>query len=200
MPWRRLSSPLLLLVLCLLTAARAQEDAIEARMRADVTFLASPACEGRGVETAGINLAADYIARQFQKAGLTPGAGDSWYQPFTMSGPSKLETPGVLTLQGPLGQQIRLQADRDFQVMGLSGTGKVRAPLVFAGHGATAKDIGYDDYKDLDVAGKVVIVLRHTPRWNSAELPFDGPRKDEHASLDRKQALAETNKAAATSS
>ena len=50
--------------------------------------------------------------------------------------------------------------------------------------GATAKEIGYDDFKDLDVAGKIVIMLRHTPRWNSAELPFDGPRKDEHASLD----------------
>ncbi len=71
------------------------------------------------------------------------------------------------------------------------------APLVFAGFGATAPGIGYDDYKGLDVAGKIVIILRHTPRWHSKDAPFDGPRKDEHAALEKKQGLAESNKAAA---
>src|SRR5688500_8198079 len=198
MPWRRLTSFSVLVVLALSIASRAQEDSVELRMRLDVASLASDECEGRGVGTKGIDLAADYIAKQFAQSGLKPGGvSGTWFQPFSMSGPSKLEKPGVLTLKGPLGQQIQLKADTDFQVMGLSGSAKVSGPLAFAGYGAAAKDIGYDDYKDFDVAGKIVIVLRHTPRWQNGDLPFDGERKDEHASLDRKQALAETRKAAA---
>lgn len=198
MPWRRLTSFSIFIVLGLSIALGAQEDSVELRMRLDVNYLASAECEGRGVGTKGIDLAADYIAKSFERSGLKPGGvNGTWFQPFTMSGPSKLEKPGMLTLKGPLGQQIQLKADTDFQVMGLSGTAKVSGPLVFAGYGATAKDIGYDDYKDFDVAGKIVVILRHTPRWSNGDLPFDGARKDEHASLDRKQALAETHKAAA---
>ncbi len=179
-------------------SVRADDDLIEARMRADITFLASDQCEGRGPGTAGIDLAADYIARSFEKSGLKPGGvSGTWFQPFTVSGAAKLEKPGVLTLKGPLGQMITLQPGVDFQVMGISGSGKVTAPLVFAGYGATAKEIGYDDYNGLDLAGKIAVILRHTPRWNSKDVPFDGPRKDEHAALDRKQSLAESNKAAA---
>lgn len=174
----------------------AKEDEIEARIRADVTKLAAPEMEGRGVETQGINRAADYIAKRFGEAGLRPAGTQGWFQPFTMSGPSSLAQPGKVTLRGPLGQSVELQAGKDFQVMGLSGSGKVTAPLVFAGYGATAKDIGYDDYKDVKVKGKIAVILRHTPRWNNTHVPFDGNRKDEHASLDRKQALAETNHAA----
>ncbi|MCI0685601.1 MAG: M28 family peptidase [Gemmataceae bacterium] len=198
MPWRRFTSFSVLVLLGLSIGLRAQEDAIELRMRLDVTYLASDDCEGRGVGTKGLDLAADYIAKQFERSGLRPGGvKGTWFQPFSMSGPSKLEKPGLLTLKGPLGQEIQLAAGRDFQVMGLSGSAKVSAPLVFAGYGATAKDIGYDDYKDFDVSGKVVVVLRHTPRWGNSDLPFDGDRRDQHASLDHKQAVAETHKAAA---
>lgn len=199
MPRRRFLSLVLFVVLAFSFSLRADDDPIEARMRADVTFLASDACEGRGVETAGINLAAEHIARGFEKAGLKPGGvKGSWFQPFTINvGQPKLEKPGAVTLKGPLGQTITLKADTDFQVLGLSGNGKVSGPLVFAGYGAVAKEINYDDYKGLDVAGKIVVVLRKTPRYNSTDVPFDGPRKDDHAGLETKQALAESNRAAA---
>jgi hypothetical protein len=199
MPWRRVPSFLLLAVLLLPLSVRGQDDPIEARMRADITYLASDECEGRGIETKGINLAAGHIAHHFAKAGLQPGGVNAtFFQPFTVSiGVPKLDNPGKVTLKGPLGQQIELKPGTDFQVFGFSGSGNVTAPLVFAGYGATAKDIGYDDYQGIDVAGKIVVALRKTPRYNSSELPFDGPRKDEHAALDRKQAVAEANRAAA---
>jgi hypothetical protein len=190
-------SALAVVLLLVPLALAANEEAIEARMRADLAYLASDELEGRGIETKGIELAADYIARKFVEAGLTPGGSKGWYQPFVVHGASQLDSPGNLTLHGPLGQTITLRPGVDFQVMGLSGAGTVNAPLVFAGYGAVAKEIGYDDYKDVDVAGKIAVVLRHTPRWNNADLPFDGPRKDEHADLTKKQALAESRKAAA---
>ena len=55
------------------------EDAIEAQMRKDITYLASDELEGRGVTTKGINLAADFIASEFQKAGLKPAGADGTY-------------------------------------------------------------------------------------------------------------------------
>jgi hypothetical protein len=196
--WR--SAPLALFGLFLLlgTAAAKNEEAIEARMRKDITFLASDECEGRGIHTEGINKAADYIAAEFAKAGLRPGGpGGSYFQPFAVQGQSKLDGPSLLSLKGPLGQEIELKLGTDFQVMGLSGSGKVTAPVVFAGYGATASGIGYDDYKDIDVAGKIVVLVRHTPRWNNKDSSFDGARAAEHAGLEKKQALAEVNKAAA---
>src|SRR5687768_7189183 len=85
MTWRRLNALLLVVVLGLSAAVRGQDDPIEARMRADVTFLASDECEGRGIETKGINVAADYLARSLVKSGLTPGGvNNTFYQPFNV--------------------------------------------------------------------------------------------------------------------
>ena len=83
-------------------APAASDDGAEARLKRDITFLASDDCEGRGVETKGINKAADYIAEEFKKAGLKPAPGaDGYFQPFTMSGGAKLGGPNTLRLQGP---------------------------------------------------------------------------------------------------
>jgi len=201
MPSRWLRVPVVkLFALLVLVAAPAvaQDDPVVARMRRDITFLASDECEGRGPGTQGIDKAADYIAGQFAQAGCKPGGvKGTYFQPFTVTGQPKLVGPNSVRLRGPMGQEIELTPGKDFEVMGLSGSGKIAAPLVFVGYGATASKIKYDDYQGVDVAGKIVIVLRHTPRWSNKEVPFDGDRKDEHAALVRKQALAEAAKAAA---
>jgi hypothetical protein len=178
--------------------AAEKNNVAEERMRKDIFFLASDECEGRGVTTKGINLAADYIANEFKKAGLKPaGLDGTYFQPFTMSGGSKLEGANSLVLQGPQGQEVELQIDKQFRPLGLSGAAKVSAPLIFVGYGATAGGIGYDDYKDMDVAGKVVIVLRKTPRAENTAYSFDGNAKDTHAALTTKIANADLHKAAA---
>src|SRR6266542_4173957 len=122
--------------------ASASNEEVEARMRRDVTFLASAECEGRGVTTQGIHKAADYIADQFKKAGLKPGGPNGkWLQPFTIStGAGKLDGQGSLLLTGPQGQQIELKPGTDFEVAAGSGGGKVSAPLVFVGYGVTAPE------------------------------------------------------------
>src|SRR5713226_1964910 len=116
-----------LALLASVSSGAGNEDS-ETRMRKDIDFLASPQCEGRGVNTAGINLAAQYIANEFQKAGLKPAAEDgSYFQPFTMPA-SKLMAAPVRALQGPQNQQIELKVGRHFQPMGISSSGDVRAP------------------------------------------------------------------------
>src|SRR2546425_8858742 len=112
--------PLLALValVVFLSQASAANEAVEARMRKDITFLASDECEGRGVTTKGINLAADYIAEAFKQAGLKPGGTDgSYFQPFSMRGTSQLGSPNTLVLRGPQGQEIELKQGEDFQVL-----------------------------------------------------------------------------------
>jgi hypothetical protein len=193
---------ILLSVVVLLALAGSQlpaaEDAVEARMRKDITYLASDECEGRGVETKGINLAADYIAREFQKAGLKPGAADgSYFQPFTMTGTAKLESPNTLRLHGPQGQDIELELGRHFYPLGLSGAGQVTAPVVFVGYGISAEKVPYDDYKGVDVAGKVVVVVRKSPRSDNSKVPFDGARKRQHEPLTTKLVKADLHKAVA---
>lgn len=183
-------------VVCLAVSfATAAEKSAEERMRRDLAFLASDQCEGRGPGTRGIDAAADYIAQHFKTAGLKPaGADGTYFQPFTVSGEAKKGSPNTLHILGPLGQDIELREGTDFEVLGISGKGLVAAPIVFVGYGATVKD-KYDDYKDIDVKGKVVLLLRHTPRWNNKEVPFENSQQV--AALTKKQGLAEANRAAA---
>lgn len=174
-----------------------REGAAE-RMKHDIFFLASDECEGRGVATQGINKAADFIAAEFKKAGLKPGGPDgSYFQPFTMNGQTKLASPNSLVLHGPQGQEIELKQGEHFSVAGLSGSGKVSAPVVFAGYGVTAAEAKYDDFQGLDVAGKVVVLLRKTPRPDSVHAPFAGSSNSAHAALIAKMTNAESHQAAA---
>ena len=77
MPRRVLPALALGLLIALSAPVAAQtpfDDPVLERMRKDVFFLASPECEGRGIDTKGIDKAADYVADAFKKAGLKPRA------------------------------------------------------------------------------------------------------------------------------
>jgi hypothetical protein len=172
----------------------ADKNPSESRMRKDIDFLASDQCEGRGVNTAGINRAAQYIANEFQKAGLkSAGENESYFQPFTMPASKLVGTP-VMVFRGPQGQEIELQAGRQFQPMGLSSAGNVDAPLVFAGYGITAPQGHYDDYSDIDVEGKILVILRDTPRGGNKFASFGS--RYLHQSFAAKIRNAEKHKAA----
>lgn len=188
----------------LLPAKSRADDATsaQARLLKDLIYLTSDQCEGRGVGTKGIDLAADYIAREFSQAGLKPG-GDkgTYFQNFLVSGGARIEKPATLVLTGALGQTIALKADDQFTVQRSSGAGAADGGIVFAGYGLTCPKQGYDDYAGLDVAGKVVIVLRYAPRFtNPYADPFGANDRTVDASDyrdDSKAANAQAHKAAA---
>lgn len=174
-----------------------QEDPSIARMKKDITFLASDDCEGRGVGTLGLDLAAQYIAVQFSHAGLKPGGiNGTFFQPFPFCTNAQLDGKSTMSIITKDKTQA-LEQGKDFDVLGTSAPGSVTAPVVFVGYGVTARGIEYDDYAGLDVKGKIVIALRRLPRWSDAKRPFDGSNKDELASLDSKQYRAQAAKAAA---
>jgi hypothetical protein len=161
-------SLILLAVPVLMAAERAApapagRAASEARLRRDLTFLASDECEGRGPGTRGIDKAADYIAAQFKQAGLKPGGADgSYFQPFTINA-NVLDEPARLALTGPQGQTVTLKQGVQFWPMALGGSGSDKAAAIFAGYGISNDKANYDDYADIDVANKVVILLRGAP-------------------------------------
>lgn len=171
----------------------------EKRLAADVAYLASDALEGRGIETAGIRKAADFIRDRFASLGLKPGAADgSYFQPFTVRLASQLDTAHTsMTLLGPDGQEVPLTIGKDFQPLAFGSEGEFKAPVVFAGYGISADDLQYDDYKGVDVAGKVVVVMRRRPQQAKKGSRFDGDAGNKHGGLIPKVQTAWSQRAAA---
>jgi len=146
-----------------------------------VQFLTSPELTGRGVDTPGIKLARDYLAAEFARAGLRPGGDDgSFFQPFDVAVGVTVNQPSSLTLD----QNAPLELNTDWIPLGLSKSDNVDGELVFAGYGITAKENGYDDYADLNVKGKIVLILRYEPPRKDEKSPFKTPPEySVHAAL-----------------
>ncbi|MGL4422662.1 MAG: M20/M25/M40 family metallo-hydrolase, partial [Gemmataceae bacterium] len=165
--------------------AFAQDDGTLAPLKKDLFFLAGPECQGRGTGQEGNDKAAAYIAESFKKVGLQPAGTDGYFQPFAFGG-SKVQQPTTLKLAGPDGQALTFKLGYGFNVVGVSGPGKASAPLVFVGYGITAEKLKYDDYAGLDVKGKIVVMLRRSPRAESKDKPFDKDENSPFATLNFK--------------
>ncbi len=149
--------------------------AIERRLAESVKYLASDELEGRGIATAGIDKAAQYLAEQFTDMGLdTKGYQGTPFHTFYLGSRFGLGPNNSLAVSSPGGAPVELIVNTDFRPLSLSGSGKVDLPLAFVGYGITAPKLNYDDYQGLDVTGQAVIVLRNEPRKNDAASPFDG--------------------------
>ncbi|WP_279426344.1 M20/M25/M40 family metallo-hydrolase [Anaeromyxobacter terrae] len=174
-PLRRLAPLALALAACSHRGAghAAPEPAIDpARALAEVAWLADPAREGRGVGTAGGDEAARWIAERFREAGLAPALGGGYLQEFQAPFRATLEARNALAIG-----EAPLALGEDFLPFGFSDDGAVEAEVVFAGHGITALDLGYDDYAGLDVKGKIVLVAQDFPRESDPASPFRDPRQ-----------------------
>ncbi|OJW19585.1 MAG: aminopeptidase [Planctomycetales bacterium 71-10] len=162
----------------------------EARLKADVSFLADDAQEGRAPGTKGIEAAADHIAKQFEAMGLKPAPGaDGYFQKFAITGQPRVGEPMDLIATGPDGATIAGAARTDFNALAIGSTGSVEAaPIVFAGYGITADRPGlkYDDYEGLDVAGKAVLTIRREPQQDDDASPFDGKKTSDFATFRHK--------------
>ena len=171
-------------------------------MQKDIFFLASPECEGRGIETKGIEKAADYVADTFKKAGLKPAMKDgSYFQPFTIVMSAKLGKPNAFTLTGPDDAKKEPKLGAEYSPMGFSPTSKMAGDLIFVGYGITAPELKYDDYAGLDVEGKIVVMLRRSPRYGAkGDKRFDTTVPDgedsNHAAFVSKIEVAAKHKAA----
>jgi Zn-dependent M28 family amino/carboxypeptidase len=152
-----------------------------ARLSADVKALSSDAFEGRGPDTPGESKTVEYISAAFKDAGLAPG-GDlkdgqrAWTQDvplgrFEISGPAKLAASlGGETLAWTQGDQISVRA----AMTGATAVKVDKVPLVFVGYGVNAPERNWDDYKGVDLKGKIGIVLVNDPDFETGQGDFGG--------------------------
>jgi hypothetical protein len=135
--------------------------------RAHVAFLADDLLEGRDAGSRGHEIAARYVATQFAALGLQPGAGaGNWYQPvefvrFVPQGAATLRVGGHVFTQG---REMMMRASPEPAPLALS------APLVFVGYGLDMPSHGFDDYRGLDVRGKIVVALNGVPEGTPSDV------------------------------
>ncbi len=159
----RLSSLRLTVIGCgwLLTGCA---SSLEHRFQAHIEYLASDQLEGRGVGSQGIELAADYIADQFAFAGLEPAGDDgTFFQTFSMTLRRTLTDESRLAFAG---DKVERRQETDFITFSFSSDEEFSAGVVFCGYGIVNPDKSFDDFKDIDLTGKVALILDgEPPSW-----------------------------------
>jgi Zn-dependent M28 family amino/carboxypeptidase len=144
------------------------------RMREHTKFLSSDLLEGRGVGVRGGDLATEYIATQFALAGAKP-AGDNgtYFQKAPLVG---VETQPDARLSASAGDKsVDFAWLNDFVGVSQRQETSTRfdAEAVFVGHGITAPEWNWDDFKGVDVKGKVVVLFTNEPTSTDPKF-FDG--------------------------
>jgi Zn-dependent M28 family amino/carboxypeptidase len=135
------------------------------RIRAHVRFLSDDLLEGRGTGARGGDIAAKYIAAQFALDGLKPAGDDGGYlQKVEFTGVHTLPATKV-SLQPEDGKALDLTLGEDYVTSNETQTESVDidAPIVFAGYGIEAPEYRWNDFKGVDVRGKVVLVIVNEP-------------------------------------
>ena len=157
------------LALAASTAAAQAPTVKEAPLRAHLSFLADDLLEGRGTGQRGGDLAVRYLETQAAAIGLQPLPDGQYRQSVKFQG-TKLLPGSAITIQaGATRLTPRLGQDV------LIGTGSGRAdvtfdaPLVFVGYGASAPEERWDDYKDADVKGKILVMMVNDPQPTAEE-------------------------------
>jgi len=143
-------------------AAPSTPQADPNRYVADIKALASPEMEGRGAGTKGLIRAEHLLEKRYQELHIEPAGVKEYAQPFSVVTGARLKSDNRCVVQ-TAGKKQELTIEQGFVPFSFSASGRVTAPVVFAGYGATADEFHYDDYAGLDVKDKVVVVLRHEP-------------------------------------
>jgi Zn-dependent M28 family amino/carboxypeptidase len=134
-------------------------------IRQHVKFLSSDLLEGRGTGQRGGDIAAEYIATQFALYGLKPMGDDGTYmQKVPLVGVTTLPESSF-TIEPAKGEPMKLAFKDEYVAYNQNLTDKVDidAPIVFVGYGIEAPEYKWNDYKDVDVRGKVLLMLVNEP-------------------------------------
>lgn len=185
-------------------SAEENYQGLEKRLYDSVRYLASDELGGRGVGTEGIAKAADYIADSFRKIGLKTELYDGGpFQTFSIDTDAELGKNNRLAVAESEAKDLKpsdekqLKIDEDFRPLAVGGSGEFTAPVVFVGYGITDEKNGYDEYADIDVKDKAVIIIRKEPQQTNPHSIFDGTKNSRHALFSTKVSNAFQHGAAA---
>jgi hypothetical protein len=150
----------------------------ETDLKANLTFLASDALQGRMSLEPGDDAAAQWIASEFAKDGLEPAAAGSYLQPVPLVEyrADRAQSYVALTRGGTEKQWKFPDAYGAFpQDVDVTGN------AIFAGFGITAPELKYDDYAGIDAHGKVVLIFDHEPQETDPRSIFNGTGNTRYA-------------------
>jgi hypothetical protein len=131
-----------------------------------VKELASDKYAGRLTGTKGYDLSAQWLAEQLRSGGIDPkGDNGTYFQKFDIPYTLVFEDCNLsLHLETAAGTILKhYQYVSEFIPGSTSGSGEVTAEVIYAGYGITAPELGYDDYKNVDIKGKIVLIEREVP-------------------------------------
>ena len=129
-----------------------------------IKVLASDEYQGRRPFTAGEEKATAYLAAEFKKLGLQPGPNGSYFQAVPLVEITGTPDPTATVAGNGKSLTLKYRDDYMFLTEREQPTVAIRnSPLVFAGYGVVAPEYKWDDYADLDVKGKIVVVLINDP-------------------------------------
>ncbi len=157
-------------------AGGAQGPVSAKRMADDVTTLSSDAFEGRGPSTPGETKTVDWLVAQLKAMGLRPGGPDGqWTQEVPLT---RFDIPLDAKMSIGLGDWSRsLAQGEDAVAVTMRPVDRVRienAPLVFVGYGVTAPERNWDDFKGVDLKGKIAVVLINDPDFENPDSTLFG--------------------------
>lgn len=169
--------------LCIGFAAQAAEPKFDMqRLSGDIRTLSSDAFEGRAPASAGEVKTVEFLTQRMKEAGLEPGGPmgangvRSWTQDVPLLKSEIVGKPSLsLTLGGKArtltqGQEIAVRA----ALTGDKAVSLKDVPLVFVGYGIKAPERGWDDFKGVDLHGKIMVVLVNDPDFEGPEGRFGG--------------------------
>lgn len=149
-------------------AEKASLQITDEYMRMIIAEISDDRYEGRGPSSRGDVAARKYLAEQLAEIGLEPGAADgSWEQPFDLVSVDTKQPP-AWTFTGP-DEALTVKQWDDYII--ISGVQEERvevtdAEIVFVGYGIDAPEYDWDDFKGVDLSGKVLLIMNNDPDWD----------------------------------
>jgi len=149
----------------------AAEVIAEADIERHVRELSDDRFAGREPGSEGDRLAQDYLVQQLDALGLEPGGlAGSWLQEFDLVGLTTT-APAQWRFTSPSGETLAFKHSTDFIVgsgVQAEEASVTDAELVFVGYGIQAPEYDWDDFKGVDVSGKILVMLNNDPHWDDA--------------------------------
>lgn len=172
----------IILIAFFFISVQAQKKGLESisthDLKMHMEFLASDELEGRNTGEPGLQIAARYLAVQARQLGLQPaGQANDFFQPFTILERAYDREQSQTTIMTP-GSESVINKD-PFYVLPVVKKEKtiIEGEVVFAGYGIKDDNNGYNDFKDIDIKDKVVLIMNRAPmNEEGTEAQFDSDK------------------------
>ena len=132
-----------------------------------IKFLSSDEMEGRYPGSKGSIKSADYIAQNFEQAGLRPYNSEEFFQKFEFKSGVSLSDDNNLIVN-----KKRFRVKKDYIPIQFSESGNFKGQIIFTGYGLKVDELNWNDYKDIDVEGKWVLMFRGSPEGYNPHSKF----------------------------